>query len=291
MAKKLLAPQTGLFKRMGRRRRYKRKGKYSMVFKRILGVLVLIAFSVLLGSVIFLRASVKAQPAPSPSPEVSQTPSAAPTPSPTPTPMPTPEPYADKPDIDVSAWEYTLVNRQSLLSETFMPELTSLENGQNFDSRAVDALKAFIAAARAEGLSVYITSSYRSYATQNSLYNNKVSQLISSEGSREAAEIKAKTIVAYPGTSEHQLGLACDIVDKYYEYMNESLADTALLKWMAEHCTEYGFVVRYPQDKTDITGVMYEPWHFRYVGTEAAQYMTKNKLCLEEFLALYRRKR
>ena len=287
MAKKLLAPQTGLFKRMGRRRRYKRKGKYSMVFKRILGVLVLIAFSVLLGSVIFLRASVKAQPAPSPSPEVSQTPSAAPTPSPTPTPTPTPEPYADKPDIDVSAWEYTLVNRQSLLSETFMPELTSLENGQNFDSRAVDALKAFIAAARAEGLSVYITSSYRSYATQNSLYNNKVSQLISSEGSREAAEIKAKTIVAYPGTSEHQLGLACDIVDKYYEYMNESLADTALLKWMAEHCTEYGFVVRYPQDKTDITGVMYEPWHFRYVGTEAAQYMMKNKLCLEEFLALY----
>ncbi len=287
MAKKLLAPQTGLFKRMGRRRRYKRKGKYSMVFKRILGVLVLIAFSVLLGSVIFLRASVKAQPAPSPSPEVSQTPSAAPTPSPTPTPTPTPEPYADKPDIDVRAWEYTLVNRQSLLSETFMPELTSLENGQNFDSRAVDALKAFIAAARAEGLSVYITSSYRSYATQNSLYNNKVSQLISSEGSREAAEIKAKTIVAYPGTSEHQLGLACDIVDKYYEYMNESLADTALLKWMAEHCTEYGFVVRYPQDKTDITGVMYEPWHFRYVGTEAAQYMMKNKLCLEEFLALY----
>ena len=93
--------------------------------------------------------------------------------------------------------------------------------------------------------------------------------------------------MAYPGTSEHQLGLACDIVDKYYEYMNESLADTALLKWMAEHCAEYGFVVRYPQDKTDITGVMYEPWHFRDVGTRGSTAMHNlNIPTLEPFFNL-----
>ena len=77
------------------------------------------------------------------------------------------------------------------------------------------------------------------------------------------------------------------MVDQYYDYMNEALADTALSQWMAAHCAEYGFILRYPQDKTDITGVMFEPWHFRYVGQEAAAYMMEKELSLEEFVALY----
>jgi D-alanyl-D-alanine carboxypeptidase len=101
------------------------------------------------------------------------------------------------------------------------------------------------------------------------------------------AAAEARKIVAYPGTSEHQLGLACDIVDGYSEYMHEALADTELLKWMGEHCAEYGFILRYPKDKTDITGVSYEPWHFRYVGAEAASYIMEKSLTLEEFTALY----
>lgn len=168
-----------------------------------------------------------------------------------------------------------------------MPELAEVGNGQYFDSRASDQFNSFVAAAQNEGFVVYITSSYRSYATQQYLFNNKVNQYIYSEGSEEAAIEKAKTIVAYPGSSEHQLGLACDIVDRYYEYMNESLADTELSKWMVKHCAEYGFILRYPEDKMDITGVMYEPWHFRYVGIEAAAYIMGNGLCLEEFIALY----
>ncbi len=221
-------------------------------------------------------------------PVVEETPEPTPTPTPEPTPTPTPEPYADRPEIDKTSWEYVLVNKDNLLAADYAPELTSVENGQNFDSRAVEALKEFVAAARNEGLSVVVSSTYRPYATQEMLFNNKVNEYVWSSGSREAAIEKAKTIVAYPGTSEHQLGLATDIVDKYYQYMNESLEDTELSKWMKAHCAEYGFILRYPKDKTEITGVMFEPWHFRYVGKEAAEYIMKNALCLEEFIALYR---
>ena len=255
--------------------------------KRVLQAVLLILLIGALGAIVFLRQYGQGfEPSPSPSPIVTATPT--PVPTATPTPTPTPEPYADKPDIDISSWEYTLVNKENLLSADFAPELTAIENGQYFDSRAVEALNEFVAAAKAEGLTVYITSSYRNYATQESLFNNKVNQYISSEGSKEAASEKAKTIVAYPGTSEHQLGLACDIVDKYYQYMNETLADTELSKWMAAHSAEYGFISRYPKDRTDITGVMFEPWHFRYVGKEAAGYITAKGLTYEEFVALYK---
>ena len=259
-----------------------------IVIKRILNAVLVAALAAILGTVVYFRTSEPVALQPSPTPVIEETPSPTPTPTPVPTPTPTPDPFADKPDIDISSWEFTLVNKENLLSSDFLPELTALENGQNFESRSAEALKQFVGAARAEGLSVYITSSYRSYATQQSLFNNKVNQYISSEGSKEAATEKAKTIVAYPGTSEHQLGLACDIVDKYYEYMNESLESTDLSKWMAAHCAEYGFILRYPKDKTEVTGVMYEPWHFRYVGTEAASYIMEKGLCFEEFVALYK---
>lgn len=194
-------------------------------------------------------------------------------------PEPTQEPLPTPPDIDISQWQYVCANTDRLLPSDYTPELTELEGGQYFDSRAVDALKDFIAAARAEGLTVVLSSSYRSYSTQQYLFNNKVAQT----GSEEAA---AK-IVAIPGSSEHQLGLSADIVDGYYQYMNESLAETELLKWMYAHCHEYGFILRYPEDKQDITNIMFEPWHFRYVGEEAASYIMENGLCLEEFVALY----
>lgn len=253
--------------------------------KRNVLIIVFTLLAAALAFVIITRvSSPEAGPTSSPTAEVSPSPSRMPSPSPS----PSPEPYSDKPAVDITSWELTLVNNDNLLSSDFIPELTSIGNGQYFDSRAADYLELFVAAAKNEGLSVYITSSYRSYATQQMLFNNKVSQYLYSEGSREAAETKARTIVAYPGTSEHQLGLACDIVDKYYEYMNESLADTELSKWMVEHCAEYGFILRYPDGKQDVTGVMYEPWHFRYVGVEAATYIMKNDLCLEEFVALYK---
>ena len=177
----------------------------------------------------------------------------------------------------MTAWEYKLANYAHNIGE-YAPELEEIENGQDFDTRAADALRKFIQAARDEGLNVVFASGYRDYATQEYLYNKKVA---------EYGEETAKTIVSPPGTSEHQIGLAADITDQYYQYKNESLENTELFQWMSAHCQEYGFIVRYPKDKTDVTGVMYEPWHFRYVGVEAATYIMEHELCLEEFLELY----
>ena len=247
-----------------------------------LGILILLTVClvfIMIGknSLINEQREAAALPQPTPTPVITP----EPTPQPTPTPEPTPDPFADKPDIDINEWQYVLANRDNLLEKDFKPELTALENGHYFDSRAVDALKAFLQGARDAGLTTYLTSSYRSYATQESLFNNKVAQY---GGDKEAAA----RIVAIPGSSEHQTALAADIVDKYYQYMNESLADTALSKWMKEHCHEYGFILRFPEDKQDITQIMFEPWHFRYVGVEAATYIMEKGLCLEEFVALYK---
>lgn len=216
--------------------------------------------------------------APKTPPPVTAAPLPTPEPTPEPTPAPTPEPTPSYPDIDITSWEYRLANSENSVGE-YAPELEDIENSQKFDTRAAAALRDFIAAARAEGLNVYLSSTYRDFATQQYLYNKKVA---------EYGETIAKTIVAPPGTSEHQLGLSADITDQYYQYKNEDLEKTELYQWMSAHCAEYGFIVRYPKDKTELTGVMYEPWHFRYVGETAAAYITENAICLEEFTALYK---
>ena len=162
----------------------------------------------------------------------------------------------------------------------YTPELAEVEGGQKMDARVVDAMREFIAAARAAGNSVVINSTYRDYATQSYLFERKVAQY----GGNRAV---AATIVAPPGTSEHQTGLCADIADQFYSTKDRSLENTATFQWMKAHCAEYGFILRFPDGKEDITGIMYEPWHFRYVGREAAEYIMENDLCLEEFLALY----
>ena len=180
----------------------------------------------------------------------------------------------DLPDIDIDSWEYVLVNAEHSIGE-YAPELGEFE-GQKLDQRILEPMQSFVAGARAEGLSVFLSSGYRGYEEQQYLFNRKVEQY---------GEEQAATIVSRPGTSEHQTGLACDITDEYYELKNESLENTALYQWMSRHCQEYGFIVRYPKDKEEITGIIYEPWHFRYVGVEAATYMVEHNLCLEEFVA------
>lgn len=224
------------------------------------------------------EATPSAEPVSTPKPTPETTPEPTPEPTPTPTSTPTPEPTPYRPDIDISSWEYLLINSKNNIGE-YVPELTLLEGSQYFDSRAVDALQDFIDAARAEGLSVFLSSSYRSYAEQEYLYNRKVQQY--------GDPAVAATIVAPPGTSEHQSGLCADITDIYYATKDSSLENTALFKWMYAHCQEYGFILRYPKDKQDITGIIYEPWHFRYVGVEAATFIMENGLCLEEFIELY----
>ena len=186
--------------------------------------------------------------------------------------------FADKPDIDPSEWMFILANPWNSIGE-YAPELTQFRDVE-IDYRIYDAMNAFVTDAEAQGLTVVMTSGYRGYDTQSWLFQRKVDQY---GGDEETAA----TIVARPGTSEHQTGLAADITDNYYEYMNESLEETALYQWMSAHCHEYGFIVRFPKGRQDVTGIMFEPWHYRYVGKEAAAYIMEHDLTLEEFLSLY----
>ena len=139
-------------------------------------------------------------------------------------------------------------------------------------------------ACRAAGNSPVICSSYRSYEKQQSLYQNKVNRLAAQGYSQEKAREEAAKAVALPGTSEHQLGLAVDIVDIANQNLDSSQEDTAVQQWLMEHSWEYGFILRYPNDKSDITGIIYEPWHYRYVGKDAAAEIYQQGLCLEEYL-------
>jgi D-alanyl-D-alanine carboxypeptidase len=199
--------------------------------------------------------------------------------------------HQDKTDLSLldesEDWMLTLVNRENLLSDNYLPKLEKLQNGLEFDSRAIDQLNLMLSDARAQGLSPVVCSAYRSIEYQQKLFDNQVNKEISKGLNRQEAEIEASKAIAYPGTSEHNLGLAVDIVSIDYQILDEKQAETEEIKWLIEHCKEYGFILRYPRDKIDITGVIYEPWHFRYVGIEAAKEIMENALCLEEYLKRY----
>ena len=102
--------------------------------------------------------------------------------------------------------------------------------------------------------------------------------------SREEATAQAGTVVAVPGTSEHQTGLAVDLVDKSYQHLDDAQASTDVQQWLMENSWKYGFILRYPAEKSDVTGIIYEPWHYRYVGKPAAREMRELGLCLEEYI-------
>ena len=135
------------------------------------------------------------------------------------------------------------------------------------------------------GLDLVVTSGWRSWAYQEQLFEDKVGRVMAETGlGRAEAEELAAAEVARPGTSEHQLGLAVDIISNAHPELDESWAQTEEAEWLKENCADYGFILRYPPDKSGITGIVWEPWHFRSVGEEAAQYIMENGLCLEEYL-------
>lgn len=205
-----------------------------------------------------------------------------------PLPTPTPIPAWDKPSPALAAdgWALTLVNFDHPLPESFqIPELTQLRNGHAIDSRAYPALQAMMDGARAAGLQPFICSSFRTQEDQQQLFENEVQTWLARGYTGEGAQALAAGWVARPGTSEHQLGLSVDIVDTSYQLLNEGQEGTPVQCWLMAHCAEYGFILRYPTDKSDLTGVNYEPWHYRYVGKEAAKAIMDRGICLEEYLS------
>ena len=178
----------------------------------------------------------------------------------------------------------TLVNFENTIPKDWKVDLVQLNNGQSVDRRIYDDLIAMLQAAKSEELNPLICSSYRTNEKQEQLYQNKVSEYLSQGYSKVEASDKAAFWVARPGTSEHQLGLAVDIVSTKNQRLDRSQENTVEQQWLIQNSWKYGFVLRYPTNKNSITGVGYEPWHYRYVGKEHAKKINELGVCLEGYV-------
>lgn len=260
---------------MERRRRNKRL--------RLLLIVLLMAAAALLG--VYLLNSKTPAPAQGGS-SVAQTdlPQTDPpgTAAPIRTEAPSTEPHTSAPETTEAppdeSWKLLLVNATHSLPEGYTVELKALRNGHYVDERIYPELQQMFDDAREEGIYPFINESFRTAERQQEIMDDYIASYEAQGLSHDDAVAQANTIVAAPGASEHQLGLAVDIVAEY------DVDSTATWQWLQENAWRYGFILRYPADKVEITGIDYEPWHYRYVGKEAAKEITERGLCLEEYL-------
>ena len=204
------------------------------------------------------------------------------------------------PDIDITLDIYSIVNNDNLLSSAYEPEVTKIgiTRYMLFRTDHVAELDAMLDAMIEAGFTPYVAGAYRTYSYQSQMFNTKASQIAyemaggktvdydDPSGIYQEAVEEAKKITMMPGASEHQLGLAVDLLDRERSrYVYEDM-DQDFCAWLDEHCWEYGFIKRYPTRKLLLTG-WDEPWHYRYVGKEAAKFIMEQGICIEEFYAHY----
>lgn len=180
--------------------------------------------------------------------------------------------------------EIIIANPWNAIRDDYVPDLVEAENGYRVDRNCVDSLLQMLRDCRTAGYDAQITSAYRDHETQVYLYERKVNYYLGLGYAEADARREAGTVVAVPGTSEHELGLAVDLVDSSYWVLDEAQEHTPAQQWLMAHAWEYGFTLRYPSDKSSYTGIIYEPWHYRYVGTDLARILHESGLCLEEYL-------
>ncbi len=176
-------------------------------------------------------------------------------------------------------WKLILVNSENALPKNYDIEFTLLSNGVSIDSRIYPDLQQMFDDARAEGIYPVVGEGYRTHNEQKAMMREKTAEFIADGYSMEEAQKLAADLVAEPGKSEHELGIALDINADTSASSNEEV-----YAWLAENAYKYGFILRYPFGKEDITGIDYEPWHYRYVGVEAASEIYTQQLTLEEYL-------
>ncbi|MED1305512.1 M15 family metallopeptidase [Bacillus thuringiensis] len=188
-------------------------------------------------------------------------------------------------------WRITLVNRNHiLLKELSIPLTNVTENAHpnmKIDKRISSDYQDMVAAAKADGINLYLRSSHRTIELQRTYYESTFKSYKSQGLSDEDAKAKTLEYIQYPGASEHHTGLALDIISVEWQntakHLTEHFDNTDSFKWLDEYAAEYGFIIRYPKGKENITGVNYEPWHYRYVGKDVAIYLKEQGLTLEEY--------
>ena len=181
-------------------------------------------------------------------------------------------------------WKLLLVNKQHTIPEDYEFTLGTIKGSMRCDERIIEPLTQMFAAAKEDGVNLVVCSPYRDMARQEYLFERKIKSYLRTGMSYMDAYKRASITVTVPGASEHQVGLAVDIISDTYTSLDEGFANTPAGQWLNEHSWEYGFILRYPLGKEEITGIQYEPWHFRYVGVDAAEIITKEGMTLEEFV-------
>lgn len=188
-----------------------------------------------------------------------------------------PKPIVKK---EITDWELTLANYENILPEDFEVELAEIADDREFDARAIKYLKQMINDMLEDGIkNVWVQSAYRSVERQKELYDNSVHKYLKQGKSQEEAEKLTDKYINKPGSSDHNLGLAVD-----FNNVDNKFEDLDAFKWLQKNAENYGFILRYPKDKEDITKISYESWHWRYVGEEHAKKMNELNFCLEEYI-------
>ena len=192
-----------------------------------------------------------------------------------------------EPVFDSSDWRLVLVNKQHPIPDDYSFSLGVIKDNMRCDKRIIADTIAMLQAAKEDGITLLIQSPYRTDDRQENNFNKKIKMYMSQGYSYMDAYKATSQVVTVPGASEHQIGLALDITSDTYTLLERGFGDTEAGKWLAEHSCEYGFILRYPEGKEYITSIIYEPWHFRYVGKEAATVIMQENICLEEFWDKY----
>lgn len=186
--------------------------------------------------------------------------------------------------VDKDDWRLLLINKQHPIPDGYEFTLGTIKGNMKCDERIIDDLLLMLQGAKRDGVNLVICSPYRDMNRQEVLFNRKIELYMKKGMSYMEAYKTTAQAVTVPGASEHQIGLALDIICDSYAQLNEGFGDTQAGKWLAAHSCEYGFILRYPKGKEYITSIEYEPWHFRYVGKEAAMQITSKGITLEEYV-------
>lgn len=188
------------------------------------------------------------------------------------------------PNASVDDWQLILINKQHAVPDDYDFNLAQLYSNIECDERVTADLVNMLDAARTDGVELFVCSAYRDVNRQQVLFEKKIKMYMQRGLSyTESYEITSQSVTV-PGASEHQIGMAFDIVTSNYQQLNSGFGETEAGKWLKRNCADYGFILRYPEEKEDITGITYEPWHFRYVGVDNAKYIMENGITLEEYI-------